>query len=227
MLHAVPSTSLFDAVDALRARLDLPHLPYFADLRTGALSRAGFVAGQLQFRFAVEQFARPMCLLATRLADGPARRALLTNIADEHGDGAVEDSHTQTFRRFLRRLGVADARIDATIAGSAVRQFNAMLMGVAGHESPRLALATLGIIEHLFATFSAWIGQAVQAHGWLTAADMVHYTTHETLDIAHARGFLEPLMPHWPSDPEVQAGLELGAYAFVDLYAALHEEAAQ
>lgn len=224
MLHAVPTPSLFDAVDALRTRLDLPALPYFAALRDGRMSRDRFVAGQLQFRFAVEQFARPMCLLTTRLPAGSARAALLANIADEHGQGDRQASHAQTFRRFLLRLGVSPARIDATRPGPAVRQFNALLMGVAGHEAPHQGLAMLGIIEHLFATFSAWIGQAVQARGWLAADDMVHYTTHEVLDIAHARAFLEPLQPAWPADPDIEAGLSLGAHGFLGLYAALAED---
>lgn len=222
MLQAVSSTTLHDAVDALCAALDLPRQAYFADLRSGRMTRAGFVAGQLQFRFAVEQFARPMCLLATRVPPGPARDALLANIADEHGHGDPAGSHAQTFRSFLRRLGVPDARIDATPAGPAVRQFNATLMGVASHEPTRMGLAMLGVIEHLFATFSAWIGQAVQARGWLTAPQMVHYTTHETLDVEHARGFLDPLLPDWPQDAAIDAGLTLGAHAFLALYVGLH-----
>lgn len=197
--------------------------PYFADLRAGRMARAGFVRGQLQFRFAVEQFARPMLVLAARLPMGPAHAALLANVADEQGgDGAP--SHRETFRDLLMRLDVSPARIDATVAGPAVRRFNATLMGVAGHEPPAMGLAMLGIIEELFARFSGWIGDAIVANGWLPAGRVVHYATHEVLDVEHAESFYAPIAAQWP-DPAIEAGLTVGAEAFMALYSALHAEA--
>lgn len=210
---------------ALIAALAPARHPYFADLRSGRMSPAGFVRGQLQFRFAVEAFTRPMLLLSARLPAGPARAALLDNIADERGADPA-GSHAATFRALLRRLDVPAARIDGTIAGPAVRCFNATLLGIAGHEPPVMGLAMLGIIEELFARFSGWIGAAIVANGWLAADAIVHYATHEVLDVEHAEGFFRPIAARWP-DPAIEAGLGVGAEAFMALYTALHEEAAR
>lgn len=217
-------SSLSDRCAALIAHLDPAAHPYFVDLRAGRMTHAGFVRSQLQFRFAVEQFTRPMLLLAARLPAGAAREALLENVADERGRGDAEASHAATFRALLRRLDVPAAQIDATVAGPAVRRFNATLVGIAGHEPPAMGLAMLGIIEALFARFSGWIGAAIVARGWLSREAIVHYQTHEALDVAHAEGFFAPIAPRWP-DPAIEAGLLLGAEAFLALYSDLHAEA--
>lgn len=215
---------MFDRRARLIAELAPAEHPYFADLRAGRMTRTGFVRGQLQFRFAVEQFARPMLLLATRLPHGPARAALLANVADEQGNGDPTQSHRATFRQLLARLDVSPTRIDATLAGPAVRRFNATLMGVAGYEPPLMGLAMLGIIEELFARFSGWIATAIEAQNWLPGADIVHYATHEVLDVEHAESFFRPTESAWP-DPNIEAGLQVGADAFMALYSALHAEA--
>jgi pyrroloquinoline-quinone synthase len=80
----------------------------------------------------------------------------------------------------------------------------------------------MGVIEDLFARISARIGRAIVDRGWLPEDQIVHYATHERLDVEHAEGFYAQLRGPFARHPrhayQVTQGLELGAYAFLRLY---------
>lgn len=206
----------------LKARLDPAGNPYFRALREGTFDRADFVETQAQFLHAVEHFARPMLALAARHPDPAVRWALLENVADEHGRGDPAAAHGETFRALLARLGVDTADLARRRIWPEVRAFNATLLGVCQNEPLPMGLAMLGVIEDLFAGFSAWLGRALVANGWLRPGEVVHYATHERLDCVHAADFYRPVAPLFGADPSVRDGLELGAHVFLRLYTDLY-----
>lgn len=211
--------------DALRrralARLDLAEHPYFRGLAHD-FTREDFVETQIQFLFAVVFFSRPMAALAGRLPRPEHRLALLENVADEHGHGNLSFSHERTFLELLSRLGVGLDDIERRALWPEVRAFNTTLAGVAMLDDTLTGLAVLGIIEDLFARISTSIGKGIVARGWLSADAIVHYTTHEQLDEAHAEGFYAQLRGPFSRHPrhayQVEQGLDLGAYVFLRLY---------
>lgn len=214
-----------DLVGSAHREADVPARPFFASLADRSMERAVFVHTQQQFEHAVEHFARPMMALGARLASAELRMALADNVWDEHGRGSLSGSHGATFRELLLRLGIDEG---SAPAGSTVRAFNAVLMGVCTYEPVPLALATLGIIEDLFAGISARIGDGVVSMGWLAADELVHYATHEALDVAHADAFYAPLEAMWQTGTgraEIDAGLALGAHVFMRLYDDLYADA--
>ncbi|MBI2390538.1 MAG: iron-containing redox enzyme family protein [Deltaproteobacteria bacterium] len=212
---------------ALRARLDASSTPYFRALADGSLSRAAFVESQVQFFRAVAHFNRPMLVLASRLERLEDRLPLVQNAFDEHGRGELAGSHERTFLELLARLGVAEREARARPIGPAVRAFNATLDGVCGAGEAFGAVATLGIIEDLFAVLSAELGRGIVARGWLRRDEVVHYATHEVLDLEHSEMFHRIVEPLWATRrDEIAAGFELGAHAFLQLFDALHAAAA-
>lgn len=219
--------TLDDFVRALKTRLAPLENPYFRALRDGSLSREDFVETQLQFGHAVFFFSRPMLVLAGRLSSAAVRLPLLENVRDEHGRGDLSFSHEATFTRFLERLGVPKEELWSRPLWPEVRAFNTVLAGVCTLDDVPTALATLGIIEDLFASISAEIGRGVVGRGWLQAEALVHYRTHEELDELHAEGFYASLRPRFVSEPalryQVEQGLELGATVFLALYRGLYE----
>jgi hypothetical protein len=82
------------------------------------------------------------------------------------------------------------------------------------------------MIEDLFSGISADIGRSIVKRGWLREEQVVHYPTHEELDVEHAEGFyrlVEPLYGEHPRHAyQIEQGLELGAYAFMALYEGLY-----
>lgn len=212
--------TLDDVARALKRRHAPLESPYFSALRDGSMSREAFVASQVQFGVAVGNFWKPMQALAARATTAPMREMLLANIADELGRGDRAQSHEATFARFLDALGAPVAP-----PGPAVLAFNEVLASVCERGEVPRALATLGMIEDLFAAISAEIGRAVIARGWLTAERLVHYRTHEALDGVHAEGFYAQLREGFAAGGRarslIEEGLELGATSFLALYRGL------
>jgi pyrroloquinoline-quinone synthase len=223
--------TLDDFVRALKARVAPLENPYFRALRDGSFSREDFLETQVQFGHAVFFFSRPMMVLAGRISSAALRLPLLENVRDEHGRGDLSFSHEATFTRFLERLGVSQAEVSVRPLWPEVRAFNTVLVGVCTLDDVATALATLGIIEDLFASISAELGRAIVSRGFLSSEALVHYRTHEELDELHAEGFYAPLRARFVSEPalryQVEQGLELGASVFLSLYRGLFEARAR
>ena len=218
-------------IDALKLRHNALENPYLVALRDGSMSREDFVETQIQFLFAVVFFSRPMAALAGRLPRPQMRVPLLDNIRDEHGDGRLTVCHENTFLELLARLGVARAEIDRRALWPEVRAFNTTLAGLCTLDDALTGLAALGIIEDMFAGISAAIGKGIAARGFLPVDHLVHYTTHESLDVQHAEGFYAGLYESYATHPrlryEIDQGLELGAYIFMTMYEGLYRARAR
>lgn len=213
-------------IDALKQRTAALQNPYLRALRDGELSREDFIETQIQFLFAVVFFSRPMAALAGRMPRPELRLALLENVSDEHGGGNLRLCHEQTFLLFLSRLGVSPEEIEWRALWPEVRLFNTALVGVCLLDDVPTALATLGIIEDLFAQISSDIGRSVLQRGFLSPSEIIHYKTHEALDVEHAEGFYQTLRAPYAQHPrtayQVQQGLELGAHVFMQMYEGLY-----
>jgi pyrroloquinoline-quinone synthase len=145
---------------------------------------------------------------------------------DEHGNGNLSVCHESTFVDLLERLGTTRAEIDARTLWPEVRAFNTALAGLCSLDDAFTGLAALGIIEDCFSSISAAIGCAIVDRGFLPEELIVHYTTHESLDVEHAEGFYsalyEPYASHQRHRYQIDQGLELGAYIFMRMYEDLH-----
>lgn len=224
---------LRSVVDAVVAELRPQQNPYFVALVDGSLSRADFLETQYQFHAAVTFFSRPMATLAAKIVDPALRAAIVRNVWEEHGEGDPAKMHGATFVSFLARLaGTDEATVHAELARRApwpeVHLFDAVLVGAVS-EDVLVGTATLGIIEHMFSSISAWIGRGVVARGFLREEQLVHYDLHERLDVRHAADFFAVLEPAWARGERasIEQGLRLGALAFDDLYRHLHRARAR
>lgn len=213
---------LRQSIAKLKARLLPDRSPYLVALRDGTMSREDFVETQIQFLFAVVFFSRPMAVLAGRLPRPEMRLSLLSNVRDEHGSGDLSLCHEQTFLALLSRFGVTLDDVDQRALWPEVRAFNTTLAGLCNLDDTMTAVAALGMIEDLFSGISAEIGTAILSRGWLEKAQLVHYTTHETLDVEHADGFYRELDAAFELHPrhtyQIEQGLELGGYVFLRMY---------
>jgi pyrroloquinoline quinone (PQQ) biosynthesis protein C len=215
-----------DTIQRLKARLDLPNHPYFVALEDETFTREDFVETQIQFLFAVVFFSRPMAVLAARLPRAEMRLSVLENVNEEHGEGNLSLSHERTFLELLARLGVTLEQIEQRAMWPEVRAFNTTLTGVCMVDDVWTGVAALGIIEDLFSGISARIGAAILKRGWLTPNQIIHYATHEILDITHADEFYQIIEPQWSKNPrhayQIEQGLELGAHIFLQMYQGLY-----
>lgn len=215
IVHEVnPSDRVQRMVDDILAAHPIAGHPYFESLAT-TMERAAFIETQRQFGFAVDYFSRPMAVLASRLP-GPAQRiGILHNVWEEHGEGDLSLGHGATFRVFLQALSGSSSLGDPR---SAVGAFNAALAGVCGVDEVLAGVGAMGMIERMFADISAFIGESVVGRGWVRRTDLVHYCTHETLDLEHAEDFFA-IARATPKDlSHFERGARLGAHVFDQFY---------
>lgn len=209
-------------ITALKERLDVESWPYLAALADGRFDRGDFVETQKQFLYAVVFFSRPMAVLAARMPRPEQRLSILGNVSDEHGNGELRLSHEATFLTLLARLGVHTDEVEATAMWPEVRAFNTALTGLTMTDDVPTGIAALGMIEDLFAGISTRIGRGLLAQGWLQADELVHYKTHEELDVQHSDDFYRIVEPRWDDGPraryQVTQGLELGGALLRQLY---------
>jgi pyrroloquinoline-quinone synthase len=224
MNPAPPAPRVSAAAERVLRQTDLLNNPYLAQLSAGSMSLDAFRASQQQFFYAVRYYPRPIASLVARIDDSPHRLDLVHNLVEEHGDFRPEQFHQNTFRRFLQSIGTESPDIAGKPMCPAVRAFNNCLIGAASSEPVNVGICCLGIIEQAFAGISAKIGSIVVRRGWVPEQRLTHYALHAELDIRHADEFFALAEPGWddPKErPAIVAGLDLGAYAFDQLYRGL------
>jgi pyrroloquinoline-quinone synthase len=212
------------SADALLQRIAFLENPYFASLADGSMSLQKFRATQEQFYFAVRYYACPIAALVSRIPDPAQRLDLLHNIVEEHGDFREEHFHQNTFRKFLASINGVSPDLAGIPMGAAVHAFNSTLIGVCTHDEIEVGVCCLGIIERAFAEVSALIGKVVVERRWIGASHLVHYSLHAELDVRHAEDFFAIVESGWDdmrTRARLRQGLELGAYAFDQLYRGL------
>lgn len=210
--------------DGVLQRVGTKGNPYFASLADGSMPLAQFRATQEQFYFAVLFYARPIAVLFSRISEPARRLDLLHNIVEEHGDFHEAQFHQNTFRKFLASINGRSPDFVGVPICPAVHAFNSTLIGACTSDEIEVGVCCLGIIERAFADFSSLIGKAVVERGWVAAADLAHYALHADLDVRHAEDFFAIVEPGWDEPrtrARIQQGLELGAYAFDQLYRGL------
>jgi len=203
------------------ARVNITQGPYFKALSDGSMTIDQFRSTQRQFFFAVTFFPRPMSALVGRIPEPRQRLDILHNLVEEHGGFREDCFHHTTFQEFLGRIGADPARLKTLPVAPALRAFNSVLSATCIHDELEVGVACMGIIEHAFASISAFIGNAVVERGFLAAGQLVHYKLHAEIDERHAEEFFAVIEPLW-DDPSrryfIEEGLELGAYIFDRLY---------
>ncbi len=225
-------TTLLDVVDSMLHTCGYHFNPYFIKLKEKEFCKRDFVETQIQFLFAVEFFSRPMAVLSARIPEPELRIEIVRNVWEEHGEGELAKSHSETFRELLKKLdGISENQIDNRILSPDVRIFNTALIGACSWDDYLIGVGVMGMIERMFCDISTWLGEGIVNNDWLSEVDMLHYDLHEELDIKHSQDFFDVLEPSWNKTEEdnykIKQGLSMGATMFNHLYENLYKNRTQ
>lgn len=206
---------------------DYVNNPYFTNLNDGKFDKDDFIETQIQFYFAVIFFPRPMAAAAAKIPTHKSRLEVMRNVWEEHGVGNEKDFHGNTFLKFLEQIGTcSETDVLHRKLWPEVRAFNTALAGACISDEYIVSVSMLGMIELMFSKISSLIGLGVVTNGWVGAQDLVHYNTHEKLDVKHAQDFFDVLNLAWENTDEdrylIEQGLRMGAYCFNNLYSGLY-----
>ena len=208
-------------IQELKEKTPILNQPYFRSLNNGDMEKEKFKETQVCFYDAVLFFSRPMFFIAGGLNSYSEREIILENIHDEHGNGSIENSHGNTYRKHLLSLGINDKQIKNRKPTEATSSFNKTLMEIALNRKKEISASTMGMIEERYAEISQVLIQAVIKNGWLNKKRVTHYKLHEELDLQHARGFYKLIKSGWSNSTkkeQIQRGLSLGNKLIIGLY---------
>jgi len=186
-----------------------------------------FLVTQECFISAIDNWSKLLGLLIFYLPTDKERLTIIKNLYDEHGDGDLNKSHTNTFKLLLKSLNY-DKNIllynDNLSSFNYVNKFNNDLKDIIMTKNWVYSVAVLGMIEYTYITVSKNIHNYLL--NFLPADQINHYSLHETLDVTHATELFELIVSYIKNDelcPDIKQGILSGYNIMNELYSSLYE----
>ena len=182
----------------LEGRRLLSH-PFYVRWEEGTLSLDDLSAYAEQYRFFEAYLPQFLTELASRLGEGPAREAVLANLADEIAD----PSHLVLFDRFAEAYGVGHADISPAMASLLASYRTALDEGV------DVAMAGLLAYEEQGADIAITKSEGLVRHYGGVSPAIDFWAVHGSVEGDHAKWTAEGLGSLSPSEDSVERGIDL------------------
>jgi hypothetical protein len=157
---------------------------YFVNLPNLSISQ--FLKTQECFISAVDHWSKMLGLMLYHLPT-EKRVVIIRNLYDEHGEGDLSKTHTNTFKLLLESLNYKENILiynPNLPSYSIVSKFNQGLYDAINSESWQYSVAMMGMIEYTYITVSTHIHHYLTKY--LPVENINHYSLHEVLDVEHA-----------------------------------------
>jgi pyrroloquinoline-quinone synthase len=192
--------------------------PVFHEGFTQRIATVGQLSREAARRFALAYYPH---ILHTRryqanalglAEDERVQFALARILGDEYGNGAMERTHMEMYRTFMRGVGVSEEEIAAggTIFPELRLYIDAMMhLTRSGHwlaAAAAVGIAMEAPIPHLYRAFL----QGLRTIPGITEEALVLFTEHIVVDVDHTQAMREALLPY-ADKPETQRLLREGA----------------
>jgi hypothetical protein len=208
--------------------------PYFRTLKNIPPVEQ-FLISQISFIKAVNHWSKILGYMLTILPSDKERCVIVENLYDEHGCGNPEDTHVNTFKKFIRSLDDSygsdgynngyDSSYDSyngynitkLPSYDPVNEFNDRLMNKIKVSSWIYCVCMLGMIEYTYITVSTAIHN--YASNFIDPEKINHYSLHEIVDVKHATDLLNLAEPYFHNHKsEIIEGLKYGYLCMDDMY---------
>jgi pyrroloquinoline-quinone synthase len=184
--------------------------PFYRRWEFGELSVSELRSYAAQYRHFEAMLPGFLADLGGALAEGPARDAVMSNLADELGDPVP---HLDLFDRFADALGACHEAARPATTALTDAYSRALAAG------PKAALAGLVAYEHQAPEVAASKADGLRAHYGLDDRAVAFWDHHATVDRAHARWTIDALAALDAHDTEVHvhcASVAEAWWAFLD-----------
>ena len=183
-------------LDARVAPFDLLSHPFYVDWSAGKLSREQLRAYALEYFHHVSAFPTFLSALHSRLEDGPLRRAVLRNLAEEELEGRA---HADMWLDFAQGFGLSHDEVRGSQPGGPVRRLIERFSRSARQDSPAEVVAALYAYESQVPQLSGEKARALLNHYGADAHTCGFFVLHTYADVLQAqtwRGELVRLVSH-------------------------------
>lgn len=213
--------TVLDAAAAVACVYDFDNHPYFVWMRDAATTLEEFRATQAPYRHFVEHFSRAIAAVLARVPSMERRLATVySNVAEEHGHGALSESHRNTFIGYLKAIGVGDAELSRECPIRVAVAFEALL-GYCLTNAAESSAAAMGIVEYTHIKISTMLAQNMQDRFWGDVEAQHHYRLHAEIDADHALDLFALCEEGWRHEParrRIAYAMLLGAQIWWTLF---------
>jgi pyrroloquinoline-quinone synthase len=212
-------------LDLRIAQYDLLCHPFYQAWSAGQLTRDDLRAYAAEYFHQVDGF--PACLraFAARVDDGPVRRAVLANLADEEGRDSQSGGgtpHPELWLDFAEGLGADREAVRRSSCCSAVGDLTAYFHAVAAEGAPEAALAAFYAFESQVPRVALEKARGLRESYGADEKTCGYFTLHATADIYHANVWRELLARQVENHPQrAETALDAAEDAAKALWTAL------
>ncbi len=188
--------SVMAAAALVSKAYDFNNHPYFKWVLNPETTLEEYRETQIPFRYAIEHFSRAMSAVLAQIPAMEDRMEVFENVAEEHGEGKLEDSHRDSFMAFLRSIGVPDdeMNVECPIRMSG---FYEGLLNYALTKPYEISAALMGTIEYLHCNIAELQARALHDRFWGDYESQYHYRLHKEIDVGHAKDLYSVCETNW------------------------------
>lgn len=193
-------SSFFTALDARIAPYNLLEHPFYRAWSSGQLTREELREYASEYWHHVSAFPTYLSALHSRLEDGPLRRTVLENLADEEGIPGGRP-HSELWMDFATGMGAEASHVHS-------RELQPQTTALMEHfrqamqMTPAAALASLYAYESRVPAIARTKAQGLKAHYGASAATARYFTVHQTADEHHAQVWRDAIEAELAANPE-------------------------
>jgi len=194
--------NIMDAAAIVSKAYDFNNHPYFKWVLDPNTTLEEYRKTQIPFRYAIEHFSRSMSAVLAQIPRMEDRMEVYENVAEEHGEGKLENSHRDSFMVFLKSIGVQQDEIDVECP-IRMSGFYEGLLNYALTKPYEIAAALMGTIEYLHCNVAELQARALHDRFWGDYDAQYHYRLHKEIDVGHAKDLYEVCEENWERGGEL------------------------
>lgn len=212
--------------DSLFGEKKIEEHPLFTAMKNKEFSEEQQKKIALQIYHVVLYFPRFLSAILTNMPDYRMRMPLVENLFEEHGKMNEKYVHSQTYKQFLKGIGITEQEINESEPSIPVIAYNRAITDLCLHYPYLEGLAALGVIEEIVARVSPLVGKFAKNTYGSENQSLIHFTDHEVLDVQHANEIYEVVALGYEGDQKqmIETGLKFGMYYHSRMYTDILED---
>ena len=204
-------------------RYNLLKHPFYRAWTAGELTREDLREYAAEYWHHVSAFPSYLSALHVRMEDGPARRMVATNLADEEGVSSPDArAHSDLWMDFAKGMGASENEVKARTLQPEMQQLISSFRRIARESSTPSALAAFYAYESRVPAIAREKAAGLKEHYGADSATTRYFSLHQTADVLHADVWRGLIASELAVAPETaQEALDAAEHTAAALWAAL------
>src|ERR1700744_116016 len=168
-------------------RYNLLKHPFYTAWTAGELTREDLREYAAEYWHHVSSFPSYLSALHARMEDGPTRRMVATNLADEEGVSAPDGrAHSDLWMDFAKGMGASEDEVKAHTLQQEMQELISSFRRIARESSTPAALAAFYAYESRVPAIAREKAAGLKEHYEADSATTRYFSLHQTADVLHA-----------------------------------------